>query len=303
MTASIIVPTYNGASKITSLLNALVTQTYKDFEVIIVIDGSTDHTYETVNIYQSKFQHIKIIQQENSGRAASRNAGAREAKGNIIIFLDDDIVPLDNLVELHIRHHQNLPGSMIVGKNFMDIRGNRNDFYSYRYSIEQKWNPYYPDELKPVTFEDYRFTSSNLSLSKSLFFSLNGFEEQLRDSEDFDFSIRALLKNVPIYYDQNIFGWHCDFVDLEGYLKRQKEYKHSKIFLLNLHPEYYSLSPANFNISQGRINIFKKIISKFFIYNIYWKQVLQSKFFLKLVPGKIRFKLYELIIYSSTLHD
>ena len=157
MIASIVIPTYNGALKIPSLLNALASQTCKDFEVLVVIDGSTDNTYEIVSGHLSDFQHARIIQQPNKGRAATRNKGAREATGEIVIFLDDDVEPLNNLVELHVQHHQTTDNSILVGQLFMDIRDNKNDFFDYRYFIEQKWDACFPKELKIVSFDHFRY--------------------------------------------------------------------------------------------------------------------------------------------------
>ena len=303
MKASIIIPTYNGAMKITSLLNALAGQTYRDFELLVVIDGSTDNTYEIISESMNQFQDAKILQQTNKGRAASRNAGVKESKGEVLIFLDDDVEPLNNLVELHIRHHQTMHDTILVGQLFMDIRSNKNDFFNYRYFIEQKWDSLSQNEFGSVTFENYRFTSGNLSLKRELFYTLNGFDERLIDSEDFDFCMRALMKQIQIYFNKKIFAWHKDFSSLKGYINRVKAYKHAKNYLLKLHPEYLKLHPGSFEINRQKVNFSKQTISRFFIYNSFWNVLLTSNPFLVLVPRKIRFKLYEIIIYSSTLHD
>lgn len=300
---SIIVPTYNGAAKITSLLKALASQTYNDFELIVVIDGSTDNTSEIVTEYTSGFQQVRVIKQVNKSRAAARNTGATAATGNLLIFFDDDTEPVAHAVEFHIRHHQTMKGSILGGHLLMDIRNTSNDFYQYRYAIEQKWDSVFPDKLGQVSIEKLKFTSQNFSVPAELFLSLNGFDERLSDSEDFDFCMRALLKQIPVYYDKNIFAWHRDYADVAGYVMRQKEYKHSKVRLLKLHPEYYQLHPRSFAISQKKISSYKRFVTRFFIYNFFWKYILRSIFFLKVIPKKIRFRLYEVIIYSSNLHE
>ncbi len=87
---SIIIPTYNCAKYITGAVESILAQTYKDYEVIIVDDGSTtDNTKEVLTPYTKKGL-VKYIYQENSGVSAARNKGIKEAKGEYIAFLDAD---------------------------------------------------------------------------------------------------------------------------------------------------------------------------------------------------------------------
>jgi glycosyltransferase involved in cell wall biosynthesis len=90
MSVSIIIPTFNGASRIRSCLDALTKQTVgRDAEILVVNDGSSDNTADVVADYRG----VRLITQSNSGPAAARNRGALEARGKIILFTDDDCVP------------------------------------------------------------------------------------------------------------------------------------------------------------------------------------------------------------------
>ncbi len=304
MKASIIIPTYNGADKLPALLRSLERQNDPDFEIILVIDGSTDHTKDLFKNSSYTFQKLKIVTQPNKGRAAARNKGAQESETELLIFFDDDVELLVDVVERHKKHHAEIPGSILFGKVTVDTRRETfNDFYGYRSTIEEKWDRIFEKGLNVISSEKYGFTSANLSLSKNTFNALHGFDERLTDSEDFDFAMRALRENISIYYNPNIFAWHLDFIGIKGYIQRQKAYKHSKVYLLGIHPEYYVSHPLIFTISQKRNSPIKMLIARFFIYNAFWKFILESKFFRYMVPRKIRFKLYEMVIYSSTLHD
>ena len=93
MFVSIIIPTFNGALRIGRCLEALTKQlSGMDAEVLVVVDGSTDDTAEVV----AQFPGVRLISQSNAGPAAARNHGAREALGSIILFTDDDCVPVSN---------------------------------------------------------------------------------------------------------------------------------------------------------------------------------------------------------------
>jgi GT2 family glycosyltransferase len=90
MSVSIIIPTFNGASRIENCLDALLKQTASgEAEILVVNDGSTDRTRDVV----ARYAGVRLINQMNAGPAAARNHGAKEAKGTIILFTDDDCVP------------------------------------------------------------------------------------------------------------------------------------------------------------------------------------------------------------------
>ena len=87
---SIITPCYNGAKYIGETIESVLAQDYKDWEMIIVNDGSSDNSHEVVHEYERKDQRIILIDQENGGSANARNHGIRLAKGRYICLLDAD---------------------------------------------------------------------------------------------------------------------------------------------------------------------------------------------------------------------
>lgn len=84
---SIIIPTYNQARFITNTINSILEQTYKDFEIVVINDGSTDNTNEQLEKLGNK---IKVINQENSERAIARNNGVKNSNGKYLAFVDSD---------------------------------------------------------------------------------------------------------------------------------------------------------------------------------------------------------------------
>lgn len=105
---SVIVPVYNGVKFIDLCINSLLRQTYHDFEIIFVNDGSTDQSYEMLKHYQESTNHqIQIINKENGGQASARNLGVQNANSEFVCFVDiDDYVNehmLEKLVEAQER--------------------------------------------------------------------------------------------------------------------------------------------------------------------------------------------------------
>jgi glycosyltransferase involved in cell wall biosynthesis len=95
---SVIIPTYNRSAFLADAIDSALKQTYQEFEIIIVDDGSTDTTRQLVEERYSSNEKVKYVYQQNSERAAARNHGARIAKGDYICFFDSD----DKLYEHHL---------------------------------------------------------------------------------------------------------------------------------------------------------------------------------------------------------
>ena len=87
---SVIVPAYNCAQWLPRCIDSLLAQTYENLEVVVVDDGSTDHTREVLEGYRQKTDRIQIIYQENAGVTAARMAGVCAASGDWIGFMDSD---------------------------------------------------------------------------------------------------------------------------------------------------------------------------------------------------------------------
>ena len=96
---SFIVPVYNTEEYLKKCLDSLVNQTYKDFEIIVVNDGSTDKSSNIISKYQKKYKNIIVIDKENEGLSMARNRGVQKSSGKYIIFVDSDDYVSNKLLE------------------------------------------------------------------------------------------------------------------------------------------------------------------------------------------------------------
>ena len=121
--ASIVVPAYNAATTIRETLASLLEQTFRDFEIIVVDDGSVDSTADIVRRYTDPRVHL--ISQPNRGLAGAHNTGIAAAKGVYIGFCDADDLWLPEKLELHIRHLEDNPdvGISFSGSSLIDRSG------------------------------------------------------------------------------------------------------------------------------------------------------------------------------------
>jgi glycosyltransferase involved in cell wall biosynthesis len=116
---SVITPAYNAEKYIGEAIKSVQAQTHKDWELIIVDDGSTDKTAEVVRRYVAKDARITLIQQENKKMASARNTGIRAAKGKYIAFLDADNIFFPGKLESQVGHLEADPSRDV---SYGDIR-------------------------------------------------------------------------------------------------------------------------------------------------------------------------------------
>lgn len=101
MTISAIVPVYNTEKLVGRCIDCVIAQTYPDWELILVDDGSTDGSLSVLKEYETKDSRIKVIHQENAGPGLARNKGIQNASGDYIVFIDsDDVIKPDYFEKL-----------------------------------------------------------------------------------------------------------------------------------------------------------------------------------------------------------
>ena len=133
---SIIVPIYNSEEYLKECLNSLVNQTFKDIEIICVNDGSTDNSLEIVKYFAEKDSRIKVINQENKGQSAARNAGLKIASGEWITFIDsDDYIDLNTYERALTVSNVDVIcfGIEVYGDNLYATRQADNEYYKIKY--------------------------------------------------------------------------------------------------------------------------------------------------------------------------
>jgi GT2 family glycosyltransferase len=291
---SIVIPSYNPTLKLPETLEKLVSQTSLIDELIIIVDSNnySDFVKSLVEKYSSVLK-IKIYPQANSGRAASRNKGAGLSTGDIIVFLDDDMQAEKGLIEKHIHYHLKNPGIIVSGNGYRNPENATHSFEKYLIKIEEEWKKENTNTGE-VTLQKFNFTACNMSLPKSIFHQLGGFDTNFSDGEDFDFAVRAINKGIPIRYDRRLLAWHNDWPDIGTYIRRQNEYTIAKQEIIKVHPDYLRDFPNMKIADSGK---FKKAISATIRATIGRLIVSKSNFF-KILPLRIKFFLYKITISS-----
>ncbi|MBO7127102.1 glycosyltransferase [bacterium] len=180
---SVIIPTFNRAKVVCRAVNSVLNQSFRDFECIVVDDGSTD---ETESVLQEFANKIKVIKSENRGVSAARNLGAKLAEGKYIAFLDSDDEWKKEKLAKQIFYMKE-SGLRIAQTDETWVRNGKFVNKSKKYI-----RPY--GDIFYNCLEVCAVTPSSVLMEKTLFFEYGGFDESFPVCEDYDLWLRMSIK-------------------------------------------------------------------------------------------------------------
>lgn len=226
---SIIIPTYNRAVQIVQALQSLLNQEFKDFEIVVVDDGSEDNTQLVVEKFSQQYSFIKYEKQINKGVCAARNTGAKLADGNYLLFLDsDDAVDkrwLSDFYELLNKEKYD-----VVFCNMKEINEGGN----------VKWvdasNPYQNIKKKG------KYIAGMFAIRAELFNEVGMYDELIKYGENTELGIRLRMREVSMGF-VNQYNFIYNKSEGEGN-KNNINKLNSNIYIVNKHPEYFKKNPV-----------------------------------------------------------
>ena len=194
---SVILPIYNVEEYLEEAIESVLSQTYKNYEVILVNDGSTDNSLEIAKRYSDKYSNIYTINQSNKGVAEARNVGVRNSKGEYLYFLDPDDIMHEDLLEVCVNElkdsdldivnfgYERLKDTEIIRKSFSESSKkilSGKEFFKYSVKNCMGKNTY----MWSYMFKRKFWIDNNLSFVKGIIF------------EDTEIFIRILMSNPKI---------------------------------------------------------------------------------------------------------
>ncbi|MGA7766361.1 MAG: glycosyltransferase [Candidatus Sulfotelmatobacter sp.] len=227
MSVSIIIPTFNGASRIGNCLDALLEQTAgRDAEILVVNDGSTDHTAEVVAGYSG----VRLITQSNAGPAAARNRGALEARGTIVLFTDDDCVPMPEWLAAMVEPFNDLD---VVGvKGVYRTRQSRLVARFVQIEYEDKYRL-----MADVPHIDFIDTYS-AGFRRDRFLEMNGYDTSfpVACAEDVELSYRMSARGWTMKFVPAAIVYHTHPDTLGKYLKKKYKFAFWRVLAVRKNP-------------------------------------------------------------------
>lgn len=205
MLISVVIPLYNKEANIADTLQSVMHQTFLDFEIIVVDDGSTDGSHTVVETFireqADKSVPIRLIRQPNGGVCSARNHGIREAKGEYIALLDaDDQWDKDYLQE-QMRMVSDFPEAAMWGINYAETY-NGKLIRRLRTGLPDGYRGYVDNYFRIPERQSDLFCSSSVVIRKQVFATTGMFDERLRYSEDIDMWFRIIATHRVAFYDR-----------------------------------------------------------------------------------------------------
>jgi GT2 family glycosyltransferase/peptidoglycan/xylan/chitin deacetylase (PgdA/CDA1 family) len=235
---SVVIPTYRRRERVLRHVAALAEQSFEDFEVVVVDDGSGDGTADALRALETPFP-LTVVEQENQGAAQARNVGARAAAGELLLFLDDDMEADPELLAEHERSHRD--GADLVVGDMPLHPASPPGLLSWGVGV---WAQTRRERLTGSGAEPGLddLLTGQMSISREAFEQLGGFDtsftrEGLFGGEDIDFSYRVVKAGLKAAYNPAAVSYQYYAVDPAAYLRRSRETGRSEEELVLKHPE------------------------------------------------------------------
>ena len=231
MKATIQLCTYNRARLLGRVLDACFEQTFpsSQYEVVLVNDGSTDDTPAVIAAAQKRATcPFTVVNRPNGGLAKARNSGLERSTGERLILIDDDVLPLPNFVEEHMRSHASRPKAI--------VRGGAINVESF-------------DDLPPAqwSLRNYSgnfFWTTNVSVPLATLRAAGGFNEAFAEYgwEDIDVGLRLRFAGVKAVFNPRALVYHykppARSGDVEKILRQARAQARTAVQLAQLHPHW-----------------------------------------------------------------
>ena len=228
--ASVIVPTHNRLAQLRRMLEALHRQDLPlaDFEVVVIADGCTDGTDPYLQSLTGPLA-VRAFVQTNKGPAAARNRGIAEARSDLVVFLDDDVVPATDFLSEHLRTHAGRQGIAVIGPLLTPG--------DYRLSAWNAWEQAMLEKQYAALTEGRwtatarQFFTGNASAARSDLIDVGGFDERYRRAEDVELGYRLAGRGLEFVFNPRARGYHYANRSFESWLGIASAYgRHDAVF-------------------------------------------------------------------------
>ena len=234
--ASVIVPTFNRRQSLYQMLLALDLQhtetssgTPFSFEVIVVSDGSTDGTDQMLAQFPGRFP-LRVIRQENAGPAAARNAGVLSADGEIIVFIDDDVMAEPGCLAAHVSLHEKDPTLVVVGPMLTPGDADLSPWIRWeQHQLEKQYCRLSNGEI----LGSRQFYTGNASARRQALIDAGLFDTTLLRAEDIDLGQRLAAIGQRFEFAPNAEAYHYASRSFESWSRVAYDYGYNDVVFAN----------------------------------------------------------------------
>jgi GT2 family glycosyltransferase len=237
---SVVVPTYNRVARLTAVLEAFAAQTLEPdrFEVVVVSDGSTDGTDSFLKTVHTPFP-LTTATQANAGPAAARNRAVELARGRLVLFVDDDIVPAPDLIERHLLAHGEATNRVVIGPMLTDPAFAYQPWIAWEQAMLYKQYDAMRNGVYAPTFR--QFYTGNASILRELFEQAGGFDTKFRRAEDVELAYRLDELGAEFVFDESATGYHHAERSYDSWLATATAYGETDVVFARDHAQEWRM--------------------------------------------------------------
>ncbi|WP_374175448.1 glycosyltransferase family 2 protein [Flavobacterium tructae] len=206
---SVVIPLYNKADYIENTIKSILDQTFTDFEIIVINDGSTDNSLAKVQGFND--YRIQLYNEKNQGASIARNLGIEKARCNYIAFLDADDLWASNHLETLKTLIEKFPNSGIFASRYELVFSNGKNYIPKFKGISATFEGIIPDFFE--TSLPYPIaTSSSIAVPKHVFKEIGNFKPSISSGQDVDMWIRIALK-YPVILSNKVTASYLHYIE------------------------------------------------------------------------------------------
>lgn len=206
---SVVIPLYNKEKSIRATIESVLAQTYTDYEVVVVDDGSTDASSKVVQSLIAKSNKIRLIQKSNGGVCSARNRGIIESKSYYIALLDADDLWKPTFLEEQVILIHDFPKAAMWGINFAEMQDGK-IVRRVPTDLPEGYRGYVDHYFQMPKRVSDLFCSSSVVIRKDVFDKVGMFDERIKYAEDSDMWFRIIATQKVAFYDQYMVFYQWD---------------------------------------------------------------------------------------------
>ena len=268
MKISVITPVYNAQKDIRKCIESILNQSFTDFELLLINDGSTDNSGEICDEYAKKDTRIKVFHQENRGPSAARNKGIDEMKGDFVTFIDADDYVEPFYLGAFVSHGFDITNSIVIqGYSWENDKGKKQE---YKCQQKQYANTEYSELFYSTNLiQRHPFACIKLFPAHIIKETPIYFDEEIKFGEDFIFVLQCIKHSESIIWVEKA-GYHYQYND--NSLTRTIYNFESEIKRSNTARDLLADIAEQFSFDEKTITFHKTYIKRYFyraVYSLY----------------------------------
>ncbi len=229
---SVVMPTHQRKASLERTLQALARQVYPSHlvELILVCDGGNDGSLEMARSMQFPFE-LRALWQENAGPAAARNLALAHARGQLIVFLDDDVIPHPRLLAEHAVAHSDADDRVVIGP-LLPPNEARSPWVRWELrTVERQYAEMEAGDYRPGPRQFY---TGNASVRLEHVLGAGGFDPKFRRGEDVELAFRLQARGLRFVFHRKAGALHMADRSLESWLRAAFEYGRNDMIIGHL---------------------------------------------------------------------